>query len=108
HGAFQVGAEDGDGSVNARFSCGGETIGVGASEQDGARAHADCLDDVAAAAHASVHQDFDLAVHGLYNFRQNAQGCGNAVQLAASVIGDDNAGGSDIDRTAGIVAGEDA
>jgi len=53
--AVEVGAQNFDGAIDAGFSGGGQAIGVGASAEHGAGAEAESLDDVGAAANASVH-----------------------------------------------------
>jgi hypothetical protein len=52
--------------------------------------------------------DFSLSVDRADDFGQGAQGRLNAIELAASVIGDGDGGGAFIDRAARVVGGEDA
>ena len=46
---------------HAGLAAGAEAVGVGAADQHRARAHAERLDDVAAAADAAVDQNLGLA-----------------------------------------------
>ena len=77
---------------------GGEPVGISAPDQHGARSQANGLHDITAAAHAAVHQDFARPFTASHNFRQRSQRCGNAVKLAASVIGNNHACGPCVDR----------
>jgi len=106
--AVEVGAQNCDGAINAGFSGSGEAIGVGATTEHGASAERKGLDDVSAAANASIQKDFDLPVDGLDDLGQGAQGRGNAIELAAAMIGDGDGRGALIDGAERIVCGEDA
>src|SRR6266404_8571759 len=106
--AVEVGAQDFDGAIDAGFSGSGEAVGVGASAEHGFRAEAEGLDDVGAPANASVHQDFGLSVDGLDHLRQGPQRRGNAIELAAAMIGNGNCRRALIDGATRIVPSEDA
>jgi hypothetical protein len=105
-GALNVGAEDIEGAGDAGLASGGQSIGVGATDEDGFGAEAEGFDDVGTATNATIHEDFDAAVDGGNNFGQSAERGGDAVELAASVIGDDEGGGAFVHGAAGIVSGE--
>src|SRR5208337_2593498 len=106
--AVEVGAQNFDGAIDAGFSGGGEAVGVGASAEYGAGAETEGLDDVAATANASVHEDFGLPVDGLDDLGQSSQRRGNAIELASAMIGNGNCRGAFINGAARIVSGEDA
>src|SRR6202795_95288 len=105
--AIEVGTQNFDGATDAGFSGGGQAIGVGASAEHGAGAEAESLDDVGAAADASVHEAFGLPVDGLDDFRQGSQRRGNAIELAAAMIGDGNCRGAFVDRAARVFSSKD-
>ena len=100
----QIGAQDLDGAGNARAAAGAQPVGVRAADEHGARAHAQRLRDVGAAADPAVEQHFTLAVHRRDDFGQRAQRRVDAIELASAVIGDDDALGALVHGAAGIVA----
>ena len=71
---------------NAGLSRSGKSIGVSPSDQHRASAEANRLCDIAAAAHAAIHQDFDLAADRFHDLRQRMQRGRDAVQLASAVV----------------------
>lgn len=66
-------AEDLDGARDAGFSCGAETVGVGASDENGASAEAEGFDDVRAAADSAVEQNFRLTADSSDDLGQDAK-----------------------------------
>ena len=76
--------------VTPVVAAGAEAVGVSAADQDRSRAHAQRLDDVAAAADAAVEQDFGLAADGLHHFRQDADRRRHAIELARAMIRHDD------------------
>src|SRR6266542_1381543 len=70
------------------------------AEQDGSGAQRQGLDDVDATADAAVDVDLGAAGHGLDDLWERVRSRDGAVELAASVVGDDDRGG------AGVQAGD--
>src|SRR6185295_19625601 len=85
---------------------GGEAISIGTADQNCAGAEADGFDHIGTAANASVHENLDLISDYLHHFRQNIERCGNAVELPSTVVRDHDGGCTVINRSPGIVAGE--
>src|SRR5690606_1110603 len=65
------------------------------------------LEDIRAAPDAAVQHDLHAAAHGRYT-RQYAQGRGRAVQLAATVIGHDDAIGAMVRRQTRVFGRQNA
>ncbi len=108
HRPDHVRPEDVDRARDAHLPAGGEAVGVGAADEDGPGAEAERLDDVAAAADAAVDEDFGAVADRVEHLRQHAQRRGDAVQLPAAMVGDDDAVGSGVERLARVVRGVDA
>ncbi len=107
-GAFYVGAEDFERAGHAGIACGGQAVGVGAADEDGAGAEADGFYDVAATADAAIHQDFGASVDGGDDFGERAD-CGiDGIELAAAMIRDDDCGYAFIHSAARVVPCEQA
>jgi hypothetical protein len=107
-GAFDVGVEDFESAEDAGVAGGGQAVGVGAADEDGAGAEADGFDDVGAAADAPVHKNFGAAVDGSDDFGKRTD-CGiDGIELAAAVIGDDYGGDAFIHGAARVVSCEQA
>ena len=62
----------------------------GAAYQNGAGAEGEGLDDVGAAADASVHVDLDVSVGCLDDLGQDLDGGEGGVEVAGAVVGDDD------------------
>src|SRR5438876_1599153 len=107
-GAVDAFAEDLEGTGGAGFAGSTETVGISAADEHGAGTEAKGFDDVRAAADSAVEQDFGLASDGGDDFRQNAKGWRNGVELAAAMIRNDDGGGANVDGAAGVVGGENA
>jgi len=101
-------AEDLEGVGDAGFACGAEAVGVGAADEDGASTEAKGFYDVRAAADSAIEQDFGLAADSGDDFRQDAKRWRNGIELTATVIGDDDGGGTNVDGAAGVVGGENS
>jgi len=100
----EVGPEDLDGSRHTGATAGRQPVRVGAAHEDGPSAEAERLHDVAAAADSSVQEDLGLSVHGGDHLRQDAQGRRDAIELAATVIGNDDGFDAVVDRAASVLA----
>ena len=107
-GAFNVGAEDFEGAEGAGIAGRGHAVGVSAADEDTAGAEADGFDDVTAAANAAIHQHFGAAVDGGDDFRKRADGGIDGIELAATMIGDNDCCGAFIRGAARVVSREQA
>jgi hypothetical protein len=107
-GAFDVGAEDFEGAEGAGVAGGGQAIGVGSADEDGAGTETDGFDDVGAAADAAVHKNFGAAVDGGDDFGKRANGGIDGIELAAAVVGDDDGGDAFVNGAVGVVPCEQA
>jgi hypothetical protein len=105
-GAFDVGAEDFKGAHYAWVAGGGQAVGVGAADEDGAGAKADGFDNVAAATDAAIHQHFGAAVGGGDDFGKRADCRIDGIELTATVVGDDDGGDTFIHGAARVVSRE--
>src|SRR5947209_246549 len=103
-----VGAEDVDRAGDAGAAGGAEAVCVGAADEDGAGAEGERLDDVAAAADAAIEEHLGPPFHSIDDFRQNAERRGDAVELAAAVVRDDDGIGAVVDRLKRVVGGVNA
>src|SRR5947209_11644163 len=83
-----AGAEDLEYVLDARLSVCGQAPKDGATGHHGSCAECECLDDVAAAADASVEEDLDVAANGVDDGRQQADRGRGAVEVVAAVVGD--------------------
>src|SRR5579863_8565891 len=99
-GAFDVGAKDLDGVGDAGLAGGGHAVSISAADEDGALSEAEGFDDIAAATNAAVEEDFGLMADGGDNFRERAECGGDGVELAATVIGNDDGRSAEINGTA--------
>src|SRR5258708_6291790 len=105
-GAFDVGAENFEGAGHAGVAGGGQAVGVGAADEDGAGTEADGFYDVAAAADSAIHQDFCAAVDGSDDFGKRPN-CGiEGIELAAAVVRDDDGADAVVRRAGCVVASE--
>ena len=73
HRAFEIGAENCNCSRDACLSRCAQAVHIGAADQHGPRAEADCFRNVAAAADAAIDQHLGAAADCGHNFRQRAQ-----------------------------------
>src|SRR6266508_1851824 len=100
-----VAVQDGLDSAGAT---GGEAPDDGAPEQDGSGAQRQGLDDVDATADATVDVDLGAAGHGLDDLWERVRSRDGAVELAASVVGDDDRGGAGVQAGDRVVAAQHA
>ena len=85
-----------------------EAVDVGPPVEDRGGAQRHGLDHVGAGAHARVEQDRDGAADRLEHPRQRVERRDGAVDLAAAVVGHDDAVHSGLHRGAGVVGVQDA
>jgi hypothetical protein len=93
---------------DAGFAARGDGIAPGAAEHAGPGAEGQRLDHVEAAAHAAVHQHFEPVADGIGDARQGGDAGGDAVELAAAVVGDDDAVDAGLGGFARVLDVEDA
>ncbi|GJC94827.1 hypothetical protein ColKHC_03653 [Colletotrichum higginsianum] len=102
--------EDLDGLLDTLLA---EDVGEheGAAETDGLDAEGKELEDVGAVADTTVGVDLDLLEDGgvlLVDLEGDLEGGGRAVELAATVVGDDDGGDVVLDGGLGVLDGHDA
>ncbi len=96
------------GRGRALLAARGEAPEGGPADQHRVGAEGERDGDVDAAADAAVDQDRGPAVDRVDDLRQRVGGGQAAVELAAAVVGDDDAGGAVLDRQLGVLGGEQA
>jgi hypothetical protein len=79
----------------------------GSSDQHGARAEGDCLEDVRAAADTAIHENLELFVDRLHDLGQDVEGSLCPIELPSTVVRDDYRGGAVLDREPRILRGHD-
>jgi hypothetical protein len=84
------------------------SIAPGAAEHAGFGAERQRLDHIEPAAHATVHEDFEPVTDGIGDAGQGGDAGGDAVQLPAAVVGDDDAVDTSSHGLARILDVEDA
>ena len=106
--ALDIVAQDFNRTGYAGLAGGGETVDVGAADEDGAGAKTEGFDDVAAAADAAVDQNFGVAADGGDDFWKGMKRGGDRIELPAAMIGDHDGGCAGINTAPCIFAGEHA
>ena len=94
--------------ADALGAAGGERPDVGTPDEHGLGAQSDGLDHVAAAAHAAIEEDVEIAVHGIDDLGEDADGGGGAVERVAAVVRDGDAVDALFDGAASVFDGGDA
>ena len=108
HGELEFGGEHPEYALDSGLAEGGEAPERWAADEDGFGAEGEGFQDVAAAADAAIHQDGDLAGDGFDYVGEGVEGADDAVELAAAVVGDDDAGGTALDGDFSVFGGDDA
>src|SRR5690606_10991110 len=96
HGALGFPAQGFEHPGDTLLATAGKAVQVGAAHHASAGPHGHRLDDLAAAANTTVDDDFNAITHRVGNLRHHIDGGRGAIQLAATVVGDDDGGGADI------------
>ena len=92
----------------ARLAAAGQAPEERAADEDGAGAEGQRDEDVGAAADAAVHEDLDPVADRLDDLGQHVERGRDAVELAAAVVGDDDAGGAVLGGEPRVLGGVDA
>ena len=91
HRELQLVAEHREHTRDARFAVSGKPPQIRAADQDRASAERDRLQHVDSTTHASINQHRDASGNAIRNVRQGIDRGDRAVQLAAAVVGHDDA-----------------
>ena len=100
--------QDVSGSLHPPLSARHEAVEVGPAHEGRPRAARNGGDDVGAGQDPAVDVDLGAVPDRVDHLWQHLQGCGGAVQLASSVVGDDHRIGAGRDDGAGVVDRLDA
>src|SRR5450631_1039757 len=94
--------------MHTLFSCDGQNPDIETCQQNGANSEGQGFDCVGAVANAAVEEDRDFLLdRGGYG-GERVQCCDGSVDLAASVVGDDDGVGAVVEREAGVIRMEDS
>ena len=81
----------------------GETPNCGTASKDNISAKSDGLEDISAAAHTSVKTNIDATLTHRANLPQNVERSRYTIELATSVVGNNNTVQSIVDGKLGIL-----
>lgn len=108
HGVGELRGQQGEHPAYARAAAGRERVQCRPPDEDGAGAEGQRGEDVGAGADAAVEEDRDASAHGGHHLGQRLQRGRYAVELAAPVVGDDDAGDARPHRCLGVRGRQDA
>src|SRR4051794_21883110 len=108
HRHDQLRAEDVDDALDTGLSVSGEAPDVRAANADRPGAEGQRLEDLGAAAEASVDQDGEVAADGVDHFGEDVDGAATGLGGASAVVRDDHAVGAVLAGEDGVLRGVDA
>src|SRR5204862_3933469 len=108
HGGAELADEDVNGVTHARFAGGGQTIEMGAADEDCSCAEGERGGDVGAAADSGIDQNLDLVAHRVDDGGKHIHGRGHVIELAPAVIGNDDRVDANVGCVSSVVGGQDA
>src|SRR5262245_47495607 len=91
HGRLELVAQNVDDALHSRRAVDGQAPQIGTPDQDRAGAERDRLDDVRPPANAAVEEEHHAPLNGLGDGRQRLDRRRRGVEVAATVVGDDDA-----------------
>ena len=94
--------------LDALLAVHGQTVDVGASDQDRPGSERERLDDIAAAPNPAVHQHLGPVTDGVDDGRQRLEPARRRPELAAAVVRHDHAFGAELDRAHRVLRPHDA
>src|SRR5438105_831861 len=103
HSHFQLSAQDVDDAGHALLAAGGQAIDIWTSDEHGARAQRESFEHISAAAHAAIHQNGKAIAHAVGDARQSVNGGRHGVQIASTVVGNDDARHAGFGGNGGVI-----
>src|SRR5690606_22101225 len=96
HRTLQLARQDLDRARHTRLAASCKSVQEGPPDQAAPCAQRQRLDDVRAAADATVDENFRLAIHRLNNRRQSVDAGNALVELSPAMVGNDDAAGTQL------------
>src|SRR2546426_1104233 len=90
HGSVDLASEDLEDMGDAGLPGDGEAPELRTPDEAAASAQCERLHDIAAAAHAAIHQDRNASIDSMYDARQRLDRRHRPIELPASMVGDDD------------------